>query len=273
MLSIRDAEALSKNLAAAGLEPSKTVPIFLGIKITCLLVVPALVYAGAVFLGYPTGKQFLYAGLSLIVGVMLPNWIVALIRGPYQKALRRGIPDALDLMVVCAEAGLGLESTVNRVAEEMKQSNRAVGLEFSLLTYEMRIMPDRRIALANLGERSGQPALKRLAGTIAQTLKYGTPLGQALRTLSRRDAQRTHHPVRGKSQQASSTTRIADDTVHLALSLHHSDGTACQPADGRIRQYEMTAVRYGSLRTSGDDDVKAWDVRAWVTFKRSSSDS
>ena len=109
MLSIRDAEALSKSLAAAGLEPSKTVPIFLGIKITCLLVVPGLVYAGAVFLGYPTGKQFLYAGLSLIVGVMLPNWIVALIRGPYQKALRRGIPDALDLMVVCAEAGLGLE--------------------------------------------------------------------------------------------------------------------------------------------------------------------
>jgi tight adherence protein C len=184
MLSIRDAEALSKSLAAAGLEPSKTVPIFLGIKITCLLVVPATVYVGAVFLGYPTGKQFLYAGLSLIAGVMLPNWIVALIRGPYQKALRRGIPDALDLMVVCAEAGLGLESTVNRVAQEMKQSNRAVGLEFSLLTYEMRIMPDRRIALANLGERSGQPALKRLAGTIAQTLKYGTPLGQALRTLS-----------------------------------------------------------------------------------------
>jgi tight adherence protein C len=184
MLSIRDAEALSKNLAAAGLEPSKTVPIFLGIKITCLLVVPVTVYAGAVFLGYPTGKQFLYAGLSLIVGIMLPNWILAFIRGPYQKALRRGIPDALDLMVVCAEAGLGLESTVNRVAEEMKQSNGAVALEFSLLTYEMRIMPDRKIALANLGERSGQPALKRLAGTIAQTLKYGTPLGQALRTLA-----------------------------------------------------------------------------------------
>jgi tight adherence protein C len=184
MLSIRDAEALSKSLAAAGLEPSKTVPIFLGIKIICLLVVPVTVCAGAVFLGYPTEKQFLYAGLSLIVGIMLPNWIVALIRGPYQKALKRGIPDALDLMVVCAEAGLGLESTVNRVAQEMKQSNRAVGLEFSLLTYEMRIMPDRRIALTNLGERSGLPALKRLAGTIAQTLKYGTPLGQALRTLS-----------------------------------------------------------------------------------------
>ena len=223
-------------------------PSFSASKSPACLSDPGLVYAGAVFLGYPTGKQFLYAGLSLIVGVMLPNWIVALIRGPYQKALRRGIPDALDLMVVCAEAGLGLESTVNRVAQEMKQSNRAVGLEFSLLTYEMRIMPDRRIALANLGERSGLPALKRLAGTIAQTLKYGTPLGQALRTLSA-EMQRTHHSIRGKSQQASSTTRIANDTVHLALSLHHSDGTARQSTDGRIRQYEMKVVRYGSLRT------------------------
>jgi tight adherence protein C len=184
MLTSRDAEVLSKTLAASGLEPARAVPLFLGIKIASLVGVPALVFASAVVLGCPFGKQFLYAGLSLIVGVMLPNWIVALIRGPYQKALRRGIPDALDLMVVCAEAGLGLESTVKRVAEEMKQSNRAVGVEFSILSYEMRIMPDRRIALTNLAERSGQPALKRLSGTIAQTLKYGTPLGQALRTLS-----------------------------------------------------------------------------------------
>jgi tight adherence protein C len=53
-----------------------------------------------------------------------------------------------------------------------------------MLSYEMRVMPDRRIALANLAERTGQPALKRLAGTISQTMKYGTPLGQGLRTLA-----------------------------------------------------------------------------------------
>jgi len=70
------------------------------------------------------------------------------------------------------------------VAEEMNKSNRAVAVEFSLFTHEMRIMPDRRIALANLAERTGQPALKRLAGTLAQTLKYGTPLSQGLRTLA-----------------------------------------------------------------------------------------
>ena len=133
MMSARDAEALAKTLAAAGLEPSKAMPIFIGAKIACLFGVPALVYLGAVLLGYPTGKQALYAGLSLVVAMMLPNWVMALIRRPYQKALRRGIPDALDLMVVCAEAGLGLESAVERVAQEMKQSNRPVGVEFSLL--------------------------------------------------------------------------------------------------------------------------------------------
>jgi tight adherence protein C len=119
-----------------------------------------------------------------VVGMMLPNWTIALLRRPYQAALRRGIPDALDLLVVCAEAGLGLESAVERMAHEMKQSNRPVGVEFSLLTHEMRIFPDRRIALTNLSERTGQPALKRLAGTIAQTLKYGTPLSKGLRTLA-----------------------------------------------------------------------------------------
>ena len=66
----------------------------------------------------------------------------------------------------------------------MKQSNRPVGVEFSLLTHEMRVFPDRKVALANLAERTGQPALKRLAGTLAQTLKYGTPLSQGLRTLA-----------------------------------------------------------------------------------------
>jgi len=129
-------------------------------------------------------KRVLYTVLSLAVGMMLPNWVMALVRRPYQQALRRGIPDALDLLVVCAEAGLGLESALERVSQEMTKSNRPVGVEFALFTSEMRIMPDRRTALANLAERTGQPALKRLAGTIAQTMKYGTPLSQGLRTLA-----------------------------------------------------------------------------------------
>ena len=184
MLSTRDAEVLGRTLAASGFEPSKAMPIFMGAKAACLFAVPGLVYLATVLLGYPPNRQIIYSVLSLAVALLLPNWVVALIRRPYQQALRRGIPDALDLLVVCAEAGLGLESALERVAYEMKRSNRPVGVEFSMLSYEMRVMPDRRIALANLAERTGQPALKRLAGTISQTMKYGTPLGQGLRTLA-----------------------------------------------------------------------------------------
>ena len=184
MLSPKDAEALAKSLAAAGLEPAKAAPIFVGAKIASLFIVPLVVYSGTVLMHYPNGKQVLYTVFSLLFAMMLPTWTVALIRRPYQKALRGGIPDALDLLVVCAQAGLGLESAVERVAQEMKQSNRPVGVEFSLLTHEMRVFPDRKVALANLAERTGQPALKRLAGTLAQTLKYGTPLSQGLRTLA-----------------------------------------------------------------------------------------
>jgi tight adherence protein C len=184
MLSARDAGALAKSLAASGFEPAKAMPIFIGAKITGLLVIPTSVYFGAMLLSYPIGKQLLCTAASAVIGMMLPNWIVSFIGRSYQTTLRRGIPDALDLMVVCAQAGLGFESAVERVAREMKQSNRPVGVEFTLLTSEMRVHPDRRVALTNLAERTGQPALKRLAGTIAQTLKYGTPLSQGLRTLA-----------------------------------------------------------------------------------------
>jgi tight adherence protein C len=184
MLSPKDAEALAKTLAASGLEPSKAMPIFIGAKLACLFALPTLTWLSTVLLGYSTGKQALYTAVSVGVAMMLPNWVMGLIRRPYQAALRRGIPDALDLMVVCAEAGLGLESAVERVAQEMKQSNRPVGVEFSLLMHEMRVYPDRRIALSNLAERTGQNALKRLAATVMQTLKYGTPLSQGLRTLA-----------------------------------------------------------------------------------------
>jgi tight adherence protein C len=184
MLSARDSEALAKSLAAAGLEPSKAIPIFVGAKFSCLFAVPGLSYVGAVLGGYSSGRQALFVMFSLLPAMMLPNWVIALIRRPYQRALRSGIPDALDLMVVCTEAGLGLESAIDRVAQEMRQTSRAVGVEFSMLNHEMRVFPDRKVALVNLGERTGQPGLKRFAGTVAQTLKYGTPLGQGLRTLA-----------------------------------------------------------------------------------------
>jgi tight adherence protein C len=121
---------------------------------------------------------------SVILGLFLPNWILGFLRRPFIAALRRGLPDALDLMVVCAEAGLGLETAVDRVAQEMMASNRALGTEFATLAQELRILSDRREALGRMGERTNMEGFQRLGSTLAQTLRYGTPLSQALRVLA-----------------------------------------------------------------------------------------
>jgi tight adherence protein C len=119
-----------------------------------------------------------------MTGVLLPNTVLGMLRRPYLAKLRRGLPDALDLFVVCANAGLGLESSVERVAKEMRRANRAIALQFDILGYEMRVLPERREALQNLGERTGLEPFRRLGATLIQALRYGTPLSQALRTLA-----------------------------------------------------------------------------------------
>ncbi|WP_161600997.1 type II secretion system F family protein [Teichococcus oryzae] len=109
---------------------------------------------------------------------------MAALRRPYVAALSSGLPDALDLLVVCAESGLGLDSAVERVAREMEFSNPAIALELSLLAQELRMLPDRSAALMRLGERTGIESFQRLSATLSQTLRYGTPLAQALRVLA-----------------------------------------------------------------------------------------
>ena len=104
--------------------------------------------------------------MSLVVAMMLPNWVIPAIRRPDQQALRRGIPDALDLLVVCAEAGLGLNLAVERVAQEMRRSNRPVSRVRSAEPRNADISGPGRSPWTNLSERSGQPAFKRLAGTM-----------------------------------------------------------------------------------------------------------
>jgi tight adherence protein C len=87
-------------------------------------------------------------------------------------------------MVICSEAGLALEGAVERVATEIRPANRAVAAEFAMCSSELRILADRRTALMNMAERTRLDLLRRLGMTLAQTLQYGTPLTQALRTLS-----------------------------------------------------------------------------------------
>ncbi len=101
-----------------------------------------------------------------------------------QQELQRTFPDALDLLVICVEAGLSIEASFTRVAEELGGTSRAMAEEIGLTTAELAFLNDRRLALENLAERTGTPSFKSLVTSLIQAERYGTPLGAALRVVS-----------------------------------------------------------------------------------------
>lgn len=184
VFSERDIADFQRQMVSAGLNPRVAVPTFIGVKAVLMIVLPLLGFLYATAANYDATAVgiAIFAGIAL--AVLGPNMALGVLRRPYEKNLRKGLPDALDLLVVTAEAGLGLESALDRVVREIRRSNPAIASEFTVLVQELRLLPDRREALERFAERSGIEGFKRLAGTLSQTLRYGTPLAQALRTLS-----------------------------------------------------------------------------------------
>jgi tight adherence protein C len=180
----KDIAEFQRAVAAAGFDARRAVPVFIGVKAVMLVMLPLLAIAGVVMLDARPIRAVLVVFGALVLAVFGPNWFLGMLRRPFQDRLRKGLPDALDLMVVAAEAGLGLESSLDRVAREMAESNPAIALELSIVVQELRMMPDRRLVLERLGERTGLEGFKRLGSTLSQTLRYGTPLAQALRVLA-----------------------------------------------------------------------------------------
>lgn len=182
LVSEKDILNLEQSVSAAGFNPRRAVSVFLGLKAALVLTLPWVGFAGAKL--YGSDNEMVVAAVSGFIGLMGPNWVLGYLRSRYVKALQKGLPDAMDMLVVCAEAGLGLDTAVERVAREMAGSNQAVASEFALLAHELRVMPDRRQALSRLADRALVELLKRLAATLGQTFRFGTPLAQALRILA-----------------------------------------------------------------------------------------
>jgi tight adherence protein C len=184
IISGAEVQEFQRAMAAAGLDPRRSVPVFIGLKAVLMVALPlaALGYAVATEAETINGI-FLTLG-AIVAGVLGPNRVMDRLRNGFQQRLRRGLPDALDLLVVAAEAGLGLETAVDRVSREMAGSNAAIALELNILVQELRMLPDRRVALERMAERTGLDGFKRLAATLSQTLRYGTPLAQAMRVLA-----------------------------------------------------------------------------------------
>lgn len=184
LLSKKTLAELQLTLAAAGLRGERVLPLFLGAKLLLLVALPPLAWLSLDAMRITGLPHTAGVAGAAVLGLLLPDFIARRLRKQYLRELERGMPDALDLMVICAEAGLALEASIARVAQEIRLANRAAASELAVTANELRIMTDRRAALLGLGQRTGIESLRRLAVTLVQTLQYGTPLAQALRVLA-----------------------------------------------------------------------------------------
>jgi tight adherence protein C len=184
MVSERDIATLETLIVANGMKPRTVLPVLLGLKAVFLVGVPAaaLLYAEAV--GMALKEQGLLTLLALPAGVLGPDWAIACLRRPTLRALHRGVSDALDLLVVCTEAGMGMETGLAHVGQEMMASNPPIALALSRLLDDLRVLPDGRDAFRNFAERTGVEGAKRIGTMMAQSIQYGTPLSQALRAVA-----------------------------------------------------------------------------------------
>ena len=175
---------LSRTLSTSGLPGSNALALFIGAKVLgCgALLLLSWLLAAALALHAPWHALLPVAGA--VTGLLAPDYILRRTRSAYLARLEAGIPDALDMLVICTEAGLGLEPGIERVADEMIHAHPEVARELRVTSNEMRLITDRSQVLANLGIRTGLESLRRLGATLNQAIQFGTPLGQALRTLA-----------------------------------------------------------------------------------------
>jgi tight adherence protein C len=184
LLPAKTLAELQLSLNAAGLRGGGGLGVFIGSKV--------LLLAGLGALGLLLSRRFVTSPMLSIamplggamMGMLLPDFYLRQMRARHLKQVEAGLPDALDMLVICTEAGLGLEAGIDRVASEIRPAHPAIAEEFQITGTELRIIADRRQVLLDMGARTNLDSLRRLAATLIQTTQFGTPLSQALRVLA-----------------------------------------------------------------------------------------
>jgi len=150
-----------------------------------------------------------------VLGYVLPAVYVGTRRRERQREMQRALPDALDLLVVCVEAGLALNQALMRVAEETDRLSRVLSEHLTLVNLEIRAGTRREDALRSLGERTGVDDLKSLVAMLIQTDRFGTSIGTALRVHA--DTLRTKRRQRAEEMAAKTTIKLVFPLVLLIL--------------------------------------------------------
>jgi tight adherence protein C len=187
IIGTTEQRALLTALAAAGIRGHGRLASLLTAK-GCSTV--AFVMAGWLLLEWreffadSTTIRLVLLACAVLLGWRMPDIVLSRLAARRQLRLEQGMPDALDLLVFCAEAGLSLDQAIEQVAQDLRSSSPEVAGEFAAAAAEMRVLPDRSKALENLAQRAGLASLRSIVATLNQSIRFGTPLSESLRVLA-----------------------------------------------------------------------------------------
>ncbi len=204
--SAEDVGKLRAKLNYAGFRSESAPSIFLGFKTVCLGL-GFLAGGGTMwFTKGPTTEALMYTIAVAGVAFYLPDVIVYFFKKSRQDNIFFGLPDALDLMVVCVEAGLGLDQAMRKVSDEMKKSYAVIAEEFGLCNLQLQMGRARNEVLHELGARTGVDDLKALSAILIQADKFGSSVAQALRVQS--DSMRTRRRQMAEEKAAKTAVKL-----------------------------------------------------------------
>ncbi|UUO05475.1 type II secretion system F family protein [Blastopirellula sp. J2-11] len=202
----KDANALKERLTHAGFRSEAAPNVFLGLKFASLLI-GLIAGGGLVLLLGNYNQSDLFKGIAIAgISFYIPSIGLWYLGKKRKEQIFRGLPDALDLMVVCVEAGLGLDQAMRRVSEEMKKTYRVIAEEFGLCNFQLQVGRQRSDVLHELGNRTGVDDLRSLAAILIQADKFGSSISQALRVQS--DSMRTRRRQIAEEKAAKTAVKM-----------------------------------------------------------------
>jgi tight adherence protein C len=193
--SVGEMSKMQKRLVAAGYRRNEALMIFAGIRVGVALITFLLLSTPLI-----VRPNLGTALVGAIIAYIVPGFVLGKMAAKRQHVIRMGLPDALDLLVVSVEAGLGLDQAIQRVGNELAFAHPDLCDEMRLVNLELRAGVARPVALANLGERTGVEDVISLVAMLVQTDKFGTSVAQSLRVHS--DTLRTKRRQRAEEKAA-----------------------------------------------------------------------
>jgi len=201
-----DANKLKNTLASAGFRMEGLVPVFYGLKFVLLLVGFCLGGGALLWIKGVHQNTFIWVAGVTALCFWTPDIVLGFLARRRQQAVFLALPDVLDMMVVCVEAGLGLDQAMRKVSEEMKKAYPVLSAEFSLSNFHLQMGRSRADALHDLGVRTGVADLRSLAAVLIQADRFGSSIAQALRVQS--ESMRTRRQQLAEEKAAKTAVKL-----------------------------------------------------------------